>query len=313
MAPLRRKSCPRFIEKIRTKVIRMQAITGKTSLVGLIGWPLGHSLSPIMHNVAFAELGLDWAYVPLPVHPDDVEPALSGLAALNFGGVNVTVPHKQAVMRYLDELSESARLTGAVNTIHIQEGKYFGYNSDAIGFLNSLHEVDCNPKGLRVAVLGAGGAARAVVYALTRSEAASVVVLNRTAKRAAFLVDDLADAFPASRLSFEELIPPALAALDGHVDMVVNTTSVGMYPNVEASPWPAEVPIPKEAIFCDLVYNPQETVFLAQARLTGATIISGLGMLVHQGAFAFEKWTGRQAPIEVMRQACLNKLVASQT
>src|SRR6185503_9815710 len=137
---------------------KMQSISGKTSLVGLIGWPVSHSLSPRMHNAAFAELGLDWAYVPLPVRPDDVEQALRGLAALNFVGANVTVPHKQAVIRYLDELSEAARITGAVNTIHLKNGKFFGYNTDAIGFLNALQEANGYPKGMRAAVLGAGGA-----------------------------------------------------------------------------------------------------------------------------------------------------------
>ena len=124
--------------------MEMNPITGKTSLVGLLGWPVEHSLSPAMHNAAFAALGIDWAYVPLPVRPGDVQQAISGLTALNFVGVNVTVPHKQAVIRYLDEVSEAAQTTGAVNTIHIKEGKFFGYNTDAMGFLKSLIEVGCH-------------------------------------------------------------------------------------------------------------------------------------------------------------------------
>jgi len=286
-------------------------IAGTTSLVGLIGWPVEHSLSPQMHNAAFAELGCDFAYVPLPVRPELVEQALKGLMALNFVGTNVTVPHKQAVMRYLDELSEAARLTGAVNTIHIQNGHLLGYNTDAIGFLNSLEEAGCDPQGMRVAVLGAGGAARAVVYALARSGVDSMMVLNRTAERAAFLVDDLNEAFPDSTMTFKALTSQALAAVADQVDLVVNTTSVGMYPDVESSPWPADVPMPAQVTFCDLVYNPLETVFLTQARAAGAPTIDGLGMLVHQGAFAFEKWTGQAAPLEVMRQACLSKLAGA--
>lgn len=279
------------------------SITGRTSLVGLIGWPVEHSLSPAMHNAAFFKLGLDWAYVPLPVHPSNVRQALQGLAALGFVGVNVTVPHKQAVIRYMDELSDAARITGAVNTIHLKDGKMLGFNTDAIGFLNSLLEERCNPKGMRVAVLGAGGAARAVVFALCRAEADRVTVFNRTAERAAFLVDDLADAFPDSQLSFAPLTSPALSALDNNVDLVVNTTSVGMSPNQGSCPWPNDVPIPAGATFCDLVYNPLETVFLALARQAGAPTIDGLGMLVHQGAYAFERWTGQPPPIEVMRAA----------
>jgi shikimate dehydrogenase len=273
-----------------------------------MGWPVEHSLSPVMHNAAFAELGLDWAYLPLPVQPGDVEQALKGLIALNFIGSNVTVPHKQAVMRYMDELSDAARVTGAVNTIHLQDGKFVGSNTDPTGFLNSLREAGCHPRGMRTAVLGAGGAARAVVFALARAEADSVVVFNRTAERAAFLVDDLADTFPDSRLSFEALTPESLANLGHNVDLVVNTTSVGMYPQIEACPWPEEVLIPPNALFCDLVYNPLETVLLARARAAGATVIDGLGMLVHQGALSFTKWTDRQAPVEVMREACLCRL-----
>lgn len=289
----------------RIATMNIQPITGKTSLVGLIGWPVEHSLSPMMHNAAFTALEIDWAYVPLPVRPEDVQEGLKGLAALNFVGANVTVPHKQAVMRYLDELSDASRITGAVNTIHIKNGKFYGHNTDASGFLNALKEAGCEPKGLRVAVLGAGGAARAVVYALAWAEADSIVVLNRTAERAAFLVDDLAEAFPDSKLGFESLTSKALITLNSNIDLVVNTTSVGMYPNIEHSPWPVEVSIPNGAIFNDLVYNPLETTFLAAARAAGSQTIDGLGMLIHQGAFAFERWTGHQAPIEVMRRACL--------
>ena len=280
-------------------------------MVGLIGWPVEHSLSPTMHNAAFAALGLEWAYVPLPVRPEDVEPALKGLAALNFVGANVTVPHKQAVMRHIDELSDAARITGAVNTIHIRDGKFYGYNTDAIGFLNALREAGCEPKGLRVAVLGAGGAARAVVFALARAEADSIIVFNRTAERAAFLVDDLADVFPDSRLTFETLTAEALIALDNAVDLIVNTTSVGMYPEIDSSPWPVDVPLPRQAILYDLVYNPLETVFLRSAKTMQLRAIDGLGMLVHQGAFAFETWTGRPAPLAAMRDAYLVGLNAA--
>jgi shikimate dehydrogenase len=292
----------------KDKSMKDQPITGTTSLVGVMGWPVEHSLSPAMHNAAFAELGLDWAYVPLPVQPENVVLALQGLASLNFVGSNVTVPHKQAVMRHMDELSEAAQITGAVNTIHIQNGKFVGANTDPTGFINSLKEGGCHPKGMRVVVLGAGGAARGVVYALAKAEAASVVVVNRTAERAAFLVDDLAEVFPDSRLGFEALTAETLIALGDAVDLVINTTSVGMYPQTDASPWPNDVPVPKNAWFYDLVYNPLETVFLARARAVGVNAIDGLGMLVHQGALSFSQWTGHQAPVDAMRVACLQRL-----
>lgn len=285
-----------------------QSITGRTSLVGLIGWPLEHSLSPAMHNAAFAELGIDWAYLPLPVHPDNVKQALKGLAALNFVGVNVTVPHKQAVMRYIDELSDAARLTGAVNTIHIKEGRFYGYNTDTYGFLNALIEAGCHPKGLRVAVLGAGGAARAVVFALARAEAKSITVINRTQERAAFLVDDLADAFPNSQINSTPFTQEALTSLKDSIELVINATSVGMYPDIDASPWPADVSLPRQALVYDLVYNPLETLLLKQAKSASLTAIDGLGMLIHQGAYAFETWTGHQAPTDTMRQVCLRGL-----
>jgi shikimate dehydrogenase len=259
-----------------------------------------------MHNAAFAKLSLNWAYVPLPVEPQQVQHALPGLGALNFVGVNVTVPHKQAVIRHLDELSDAAAITGAVNTIHIKDGRFLGYNTDAVGFLNSLLERDCPPKGMRVAVLGAGGAARAVVYALCRAEAISVTVFNRTAERAAFLVDDLADKFPYSRLEFAPLTSDVLYKLGDQVDLVINTTSVGMSPHKEGCPWPDDVPMPLQATYYDLVYNPLQTRFLARARQAGAKTIDGLGMLIHQGAYAFKLWSGQPAPIDVMRQACLD-------
>lgn len=288
-------------------------ITGTSKLVGLIGWPVKHSLSPSMHNAAFIALNLNWAYVPLPVQPNQIESALRGLAALNFVGVNVTVPHKQAVMRYMDGLNDAARIIGAVNTVHLKDGKFFGYNTDATGFLNSLLEVGCNPKGSRVAVLGAGGAARAVVYALATAGAQTVTVFNRTAERAAFLVEDLAETFEEGHLKFAPLTNEALAALDDHVDLVINTTSVGMSPDVESCPWPSEVSIPNRAAFYDLVYNPLETTFLARAKAAGNPTIDGLGMLVHQGAAAFKVWTDRHPPVEAMRAACLAGLTNKST
>ncbi|MCB0166460.1 MAG: shikimate dehydrogenase [Anaerolineae bacterium] len=283
-------------------------ITGKSSLVGLLGWPVKHSLSPLMHNAAFASLGLEWAYVPLPVKPANVEQAMRGLSALGFMGVNVTVPHKQAVIRYLDELNEASQITGAVNTIAIKDGKYLGYNTDSIGFLNSLVEANCHPKSMRVAVLGAGGAARAVVLALANAEAESVTVFNRTAERAAFLVDDLADTFPDSHLRFAPFTSQAIADLKEDVDLVINTTSVGMSPDKSSSPWPDDVAIPKHTVVCDLVYNPLETALLARAKVGGNPTIDGLGMLVHQGAHAFEIWTGQHPPIDIMRAAALSGL-----
>ncbi|HXW01166.1 MAG TPA: shikimate dehydrogenase, partial [Anaerolineae bacterium] len=277
--------------------MKQHQITDKTRLVGIIGWPVDDRLDPAMHNAAFAELGIDWAYIPLPVQPHQLDQALKGLVTLNFVGVNIVAPHQQAVMRYIDELSEAARITGAVNTLHIRARKFYGYNTDATGFLKALQEAGYDPKGMQVAILGAGSAARAVIFSLARAKADHIMVFNRTAERAAFLVDDLAEAFPTSRLVFEPLNSASLAALHGKVDLVVNTTSVGMRPNIDACPWPADVFISSNTIFYDLVYDPLDTLFLQRARAAGIRTIDGLGMLVHQGVFAFEKWTGQQAPV----------------
>jgi shikimate dehydrogenase len=280
----------------------------QTKQVGLIGWPIKHSLSPAMHNAAFAELGLDWTYVLIPTPPGQLTQALGELLAQDFVGSNVTMPHKRAVIPHLDELSDAARLIGAVNTIHIRDGKLCGENTDAIGFLNALKEGGYDPKDMRVAMLGAGGAARAALFSLLQAGAGRVTVINRTVERAAALVDDLAQVFPASRLSFEPLNAETLAALDGQVDLVVNSTSVGMLPQSDASPWPAEVAIPTGAIFYDIVYYPVQTLFLRRAQEAGQKTVNGLGMVVHQGAVAFEIWTGQKAPLETMRQVCLKEL-----
>jgi shikimate dehydrogenase len=280
-------------------------ITGGTRLTGIIGWPVAHSMSPAMHNAAFAALGLNWCYLALPVLPDHVGEAVRGLRALGFVGANVTVPHKRAVMPYLDEISPTARTMSAVNTIVVRDGRLLGDNTDWLGFLASLREEGFEPEGTRCAVLGAGGAARAVVYALA-SIGSAVTVYNRTLARAEELISDMSAACPAASLRARPLA--ALAEIGEETDLIVNTTSLGMWPETEASPWPLGRPFPGHVTACDLIYNPLESLFLSQARAAGAEIINGLGMLVHQGAIAFETWTGQQAPIEAMRAAALKSL-----
>lgn len=289
----------------KTDVIR-GALTGRTRLVGVIGWPVEHSLSPVMHNTAFAALGLDWAYLPLPVYPDHLGEALRGLRALGFAGANVTVPHKQAVLAHLDEVSHAAQVIGAVNTIVVREGSLYGDNTDAAGFITSLHEAGFDPAGTYCALMGAGGAARAVVHALADAGALQMCVYNRSFRRARDLCRDMAKFHPDVR--FEPASLNDVSAIGDDTDLLVNTTSLGMWPHTEASPWPHDLPIRGHLTVCDLVYNPLETLFLTQARAVGAKTIGGLGMLVHQGAAAFEMWTSRPAPAETMRQACLEAL-----
>jgi shikimate dehydrogenase len=275
--------------------------------VGLIGWPVEHSVSPSMHNAAFSRLDLDWEYRLLPTAPASVKATLGALERDGYRGANVTVPHKQAVMPYLDDVAQSARVIGAVNTIVVRQGRLSGHNTDGDGFLAALREAEFEPAGRPALVLGAGGSARAVVYALAQA-GSPVTIHNRTAERAASLVQHLRDVgVPNPLISIPE--DTQLEDLDlGRFDLLVNATPVGMWPGAGASPWPDTLQLPSHWTVFDLVYNPRETQLMAQARAADATSIGGLDMLVHQGAQAFELWTGRVPPIDVMRTAAENAL-----
>ena len=285
-------------------------VDGQTQLVGLIGWPVEHSLSPAMHNAAFDALELNWRYVPLPVAPGDVEAAVRGLVALGFRGANVTVPHKQAVISMLDSVPPSVRDLGAVNTLVIERKESStvikGDNTDNQGFIAALEHKEVALRGLKNAVvIGAGGAARAVVYALLRSGKGKIVVLNRTVARAQALIAELDHRLQErSLLRARSLTPETLVESARAADLLVNATTVGMWPHMEHSIWSPDVPIPAHLTVFDLVYNPLQTRLLEQAQRSGASAISGLEMLVQQGALAFEIWTGKPAPVEVMRNAC---------
>jgi shikimate dehydrogenase len=288
-------------------------IHAATRLAGLIGWPVSHSLSPAMHNAMAAALGLNFAYVPLPVAPGDVGAAVAGLAALGFVGANVTVPHKEAVLPYLDELEAAAQAIGAVNTILIREEpsaadsreqawpgrRLVGHNTDWIGFLEDLAALGVSVAGEECLVLGAGGSARAVVYGLQQA-GGRVRLLARRREQAQELARALAVEAPCHELA--ELAggkppwtrPPAL---------IVNTTPLGMAPDVHSSPWPEERPLPAGAFVYDLVYNPAETKLMGQARAAGCRTANGLGALVCRGAHAFRLWTGHQPDLDVMWRA----------
>jgi shikimate dehydrogenase len=273
----------------------------------LLGWPVEHSVSPAMHNAAFQALGLDWSYELRPVPPQGLAAAIEELRGAEFGGANVTVPHKQAVIPLLDEIDDDARGIGAVNTVVPRDGRLLGRNTDAGGFLAALAAAGVRPAGRRALLLGAGGAARAVAYALAGA-GCEVAIHNRTWQRARRLATDLEALSLAAQIS---ALPPdaRLADLDtADFDLLVNATSRGMWPRPEVSPWPEGRPLPARWNVFDLVYNPLETRLLRQAREAGALAIDGLGMLVHQGALAFTLWTGRTPPLDRMYTAALQAL-----
>lgn len=282
------------------------SISGKTNLVGVIGWPVSHSVSPAMHNAAFADLGLDWCYVPLPVPTEPAErigEALHGLRALGLRGANVTVPHKQAVMPHLDWLTPAAQAIGAVNTIRVEaDGKLSGDNTDARGFVADLRDHGVDPAGQRALVLGAGGSARAIVFGLAEAGCQSITILNRTVDKAHDLAMDIRAVFPFCRLSGHAM-PDEIAVLAQEAQIIVNCTSLGMTPNVEGLPWDEAVPFRPGQVVYDLVYNPPQTRLLQKAAADGAQAIGGLGMLIWQGAIAFERWTGQLPSVAVMRNA----------
>ena len=274
--------------------------------VGLFGWPVGHSRSPAMHNAAFAQLGLNGQYMLLPVHPNHVSEAVRGLRGLGFRGANVTVPHKLAVMEALDEVMPEAQAIGAVNTIINHDGRLIGHNTDGVGFLRALREGDFEPQGCRALLIGAGGASRAMLHALL-TEQVQLTIANRTQKKADALAEEFATHFKVSINTLALDDTDALQQALNQADLLVNATTVGMYPHINTMPLPDNTHFHAGLTVYDAVYNPLETKLLAQVRAAGAKGIDGLGMLVHQGAVAFTLWTGEEAPVEIMRAAALGR------
>ena len=282
-------------------------VTGKTRLVGIIGHPITHTLSPVMHNAAFDASGLEYCYLPFDVHPQDLGRALKGLAALGCKGLNVTIPHKQAVLPYLHQLSREARLIGAVNTIEFRGSKLIGHNTDGQGFTRAFRrECGVPLKGKRVLLLGAGGAARAVAVQLLVEGVHRLILTNRTDKKAWQLIKDLRKHFPHRKLDVFPLERGCLAPVVRDVQIIINATSVGMKP-IGKSPLPAGL-LRADQIVCDLVYHPPVTALLKEARAAGAKTFNGIGMLLWQGALAFQIWLKRKPPLKAMEKALLKAL-----
>ena len=275
-------------------------IGGGTRIVGVIGWPVSHSLSPLIHNAAFAALEMDWAYVPLPVRPGNVVEALMGLRALGFVGANATMPHKTEIAGLADELTDDARLLRSVNTLVVTPDGIAGHNTDCPGFDRFItRDAGFDAADKTALVFGAGGAARACAVALARGGLRELVIALRDPSRAQSVrdaVDDIGTNVTA--VTFDEA--PSVTA-----DLVVNATPLGAHD--ESLPIPALGP---EVLVVDLLYRPRQTPLLAAARDAGASSYGGLGLLLHQAGLAFELWTGRPAPLEVMSAAALTALAA---
>lgn len=278
-------------------------ITGKTKIVGIFGYPVKHTLSPLMHNAAFRVMRLDYCYVPFEVRPENLKEAMEGIRALNIRGVNITVPHKEAAMDYLDELSAEARLIGAVNTIENRDGRLIGDNTDSRGFIKSLlMDANTKVKGKRVLILGAGGAGKGVAVACAMEKAATVTIANRTADKAERLTEYLKGQFSEIPFSAISLEKDRLPEVISDADILINATSVGLKRG-ESLPISSR-DLHKNLVVYDLIYNPPDTPFLKMAGKAGVKkAVNGLGMLLYQGALSFEIWTGKRPPIAAMKKA----------
>lgn len=276
-------------------------------LVCLIGDPVEHSISPVIHNEVFKKLGLNYVYLAFRVAGNELEHAVRGLKALGAVGFNVTLPHKVAIIKYLDELSPEAKSIGSVNTVVNSGGKLVGYNTDVVGVTNTFKSLGVNLHGASVVVLGAGGASRAVLHALASNGSSRIYVINRTLEKAVELANEFSIKFPRTEFRPMSLTLSNLqTALEGS-QILINTTSVGMYPKVDESLIPSEL-LRNDLTVFDVVYNPVETRLLRDAKSRGAKTIDGVHMLVHQAVASFRLWTGVEPPINFMFDVAYSSL-----
>ncbi|MGC1456392.1 MAG: shikimate dehydrogenase [Nitrospirota bacterium] len=279
-------------------------ISGKTAIYGIFGHPVEHTFSPGMHNSAFKKLGMDACYVPFAVPPGSLEDAVRAVVPLGLRGLNITVPHKELVIAFLDELSEEARLIGAVNTIEIRKGRLIGHNTDGRGFLRSLREHgELDPKGKKFLFIGSGGAARAVSFSLALAGAAAIVFRDLDARKASLLANDIREKTGVPAITIGQETLPEYA---DDADCLINASPLGLR-RMDPLPIPGNL-IKRKHLICDLVYNPPETALLKIAKKRGAKRLSGLGMLLYQGVIAFEIWTGGKAPVPVMKNALARQI-----
>ncbi len=288
-------------------------IDGTTKLLGVLGWPVEHSMSPVMHNAAIQAAGLNACYVPFPCPPEALGDVIAGLRGMAFLGANVTIPHKQAVIEHLDGLSEESRFTGSVNTLYWEGDRLMGTSTDAPGAVLNLRQAGIKLDGKRVVILGTGGAARALAFVLARGSFAGssggtetfalpqITILGRDRAKAERLTQDIA-AGSAAGTAVRAGLLSAFASLGSGADLLINCTSVGMAPDVSECPIDPKLLEPRQAVY-DIVYQPRETVLLREAKATGCQTVEGIGMLVHQGAASFRTWFGHDPDTGIMFNA----------
>jgi len=280
----------------------MQKVNSKTKYIGLLGYPLGHSISPVMQNAAFESRDINYLYMPIELKKEDLEHVVKAMPKMNFAGFNVTIPYKIEIMKHLDEIDDLAKSIGAVNTVAIKDGKLKGYNTDGIGFLRSLEEeINVSVAGKNIFILGSGGAARAISMTLAMNKARRLYICNRTYEKAESLAKDINSKHGNVAISIpmvEQKIKDAI----NDAEILINTTSVGTYPNIDETPIDKEI-LQDHLAVCDIVYNPKKTKLLQDAEKLGCKTMSGLGMLIYQGAEAFKIWTGVKAPVDTMSAA----------
>jgi len=270
-------------------------------VVGVFGYPVAENPTVVMQEAAFRDRGLNWRYLTIEVLPEDLGDAMKGLRAFNMQGINLTIPHKIAVLQYLDGLSPEAELIGAVNTVVRKDDQLIGHNTDGKGFLRSIRDdAGVDPQGKHVTFLGAGGAARAMAVELALAGAEHITIVNRTPRRGQELASVLAEKTPAEA----EFVPwEGKYTVPSEAHILVNATSIGLYPKVEDMPPVEMASIHSDLLVCDVIPNPPRTAFLRAAAARGARTLDGLGMLVYQGAIGFEMWTGVPARVPVMRRS----------
>jgi shikimate dehydrogenase len=281
-------------------------ITGKTKLIGLIGDPIEHSISPQLHNTISKTIGVDLIYIPLKVHKSELDNAVKGLKAFNFIGFNITLPHKKDIMKFIDDNTKEALLMGAVNTVKNIDGRFYGYNTDAEGFSRSFKEESGTGfKEKRVVIFGAGGVARAIAVKIAIEGAKKIFIINRTLSKASEVCDiinnninAIAECYSIKNKTNNEIIRDS--------DIIINTTSLGMYPDIGKSPIGKGIEFSKHQIVYDAIYNPIKTKFLKSAEKSGCKIINGTGMLFYQGIYAYEIWTGIKLHDELIKELFLS-------